>query len=112
MTDDEALQLEIERRACIHTASEMGGGDGEMDCGISEMNHKLRQKAKDIENMLIEDGRLIHAVSELANLYWVLGGKPNGEEYRNSKWGRIKIKDIHWRRAEEVYNLNLPKADW
>jgi hypothetical protein len=55
-------------------------------------------------------------VRNLAHYYWVIDGKPNGEEYRHHpRWGRMKIKDIHWRRAIEkaeiCWNHNAG-GDW
>lgn len=99
MTDDEALQLEIERRALIHTASEIG-----YFCH-PEMYNDLMAKAKDIKNRLKADGRLDEEarVRTLAHQYWLLEGKPNGEEYRYTyPYGKMKIKDIHWLRAKET----------
>jgi hypothetical protein len=45
----------------------------------------------------------IKRISELAHQYWLDDGKPDGEEYRDHRvWGRMKIRDIHWRRASNV----------
>lgn len=54
-------------------------------------------------------------IKELAHSNWVRDGKPNGEKYIDSKWGRIKIKDYHWKKAEEqaeVYLNHGPGGDW
>jgi len=32
----------------------------------------------------------------------VRDGNPNGEEFRDSPFGRMKIKNIHWLKAELV----------
>ena len=55
-------------------------------------------------------------IRKLAHYYWWLDGEPNGEEYRDHpKWGRMKIKDIHWRRAvdtaEAAFHHNAG-GDW
>jgi len=55
-------------------------------------------------------------VRTLAHDNWVRDGRPNGEEYRDHpKWGRMKIKDIHWRRAVDRAEANMhhgPGGDW
>ena len=38
-------------------------------------------------------------VKRQAHIEWIRDGQPNGEEYRDSIWGNIKIKDIHWNEA-------------
>ena len=54
-------------------------------------------------------------IIRLAQREWERDGKPNGEEYRNSKWGRMKIKEIHWRQAMESaegYYSHSAGDDW
>ena len=54
-------------------------------------------------------------IKDIAHELWIQDGKPNGEEYRDSEFGRMKTKDIHWRRAEikaEVYLHHGPGCDW
>jgi hypothetical protein len=52
MTEQEILDLEIERRACLITADELCRGDGYMESARREIIDALRAKAKEIENKL------------------------------------------------------------
>jgi hypothetical protein len=52
MTEQEILDLEIERRACLATADELCKGDGYMESSRREIIDSLRAKAKDIEQLL------------------------------------------------------------
>jgi hypothetical protein len=52
MTEQEILDLEIEKRACIATANELCRGDGYMESARREIIDALRAKAKEIEKKL------------------------------------------------------------
>ena len=52
MTEQEILDLEIERRACLITADELCRDDGYMESARREIIDALRAKAKEIEKKL------------------------------------------------------------
>jgi hypothetical protein len=54
MTEQELVDLEIERRALLMTAAEMSRGDACIETGLYEMVQGLRKRAAEI-------GRIIHA---------------------------------------------------
>jgi hypothetical protein len=52
MTEQELINLEIERRALLETATEMGAQDRIMDTRIREMCNNLQAKAAYIQNII------------------------------------------------------------
>jgi hypothetical protein len=77
-----------------------------------------RQKEQDLatqtNHQLVDEymrtDAAIKRISELAHKYWLDDGKPDGEEYRDHRvWGRMKIRDIHWRRASDVIEADFAR---
>ena len=67
-----------------------------------------------IKNIMLSED-YINYIRRLAHSYWIAEGKPNGDEYRDSKFGRLKVKRIHWLRAEAEAEAALnhsPGSDW
>lgn len=52
MTEQELVELEIERRALIATANEMSKGDACIDSELHEMVKGLRRKAAEIQQII------------------------------------------------------------
>jgi hypothetical protein len=52
MTNQELLELEIERRALIHTANEMSRDDACINIELREMVEGLRKRAEDIRKII------------------------------------------------------------
>lgn len=52
MTEQEIIELEIERRACLETVSELSRGDQCMNIVIFAMTKSLLQKADQIQEKL------------------------------------------------------------
>lgn len=46
-------------------------------------------------------------LEQLAYHFWLADGQPNGEEYVDTWAGPIKIKHIHWIKAEIVADFDL-----
>lgn len=104
MNDQEALK--IERYAFIDAANQIGY------FGNSELYNNLMDKARAIE-LILKDNRKSDnytLIKNLANHYWLIEGMPDGERFSNSIWGQMKIKDIHWKRAQEAFNLGCIKG--
>jgi len=49
MTEQEVIDLEIERRSCLATAAEMSRGDRYIESSVRKIIDDLRAKAKEIE---------------------------------------------------------------
>lgn len=46
-------------------------------------------------------------VTQLAHNFWLEDGQPDGEQYVESLLGPIKIKHIHWIKAELVAEIDF-----
>lgn len=46
-------------------------------------------------------------LQKLAYHFWLSDGQPDGELYIETFSGPMKIKDIHWIKAEIIANLDL-----
>lgn len=41
-------------------------------------------------------------VRQLAHSIWIEEGKPDGEQYIKTMFGLLKLKEIHWIKAESI----------
>ena len=49
-----------------------------------------------------KDENFYSKVRELAFSYWEREGCPDGEVYKDSKFGKMRIKEIHWFMAQHM----------
>jgi Protein of unknown function (DUF2934) len=91
--------------------------DNQKDRDLIEFLNMPEEEEKNMEIEKFNPNEiLLKLIKEKAHKYWEEDGKPDGEEYIDHKyWGRMKIKDIHWKmawNAVEGYWAHNAGGDW
>jgi hypothetical protein len=60
MTQQELIDLEVERQALLHTILEMSKGDARMETGLDQFLRGLENRAKEIQQIIINEMKIRH----------------------------------------------------
>jgi hypothetical protein len=103
MTEQDRINLIIEKKAFQEVVYQLSKGcDARMSCQLDSFLCGIEDKIREIDIKLKMPQEHEDYVRKLAHDNWVRDGNPNGEEFRDSPFGRMKIKNIHWLKAELV----------
>jgi hypothetical protein len=88
------LELEIERRALLHTVNQMSKGDARMETGLNDFLSSLEKKAAKLQIQISEEREA--GIREIANRIWLEEGSPDGESLVHRHGKTMKLKEVHW----------------
>ena len=105
MTEQEILELTIEKAAYREVIKQLSKGDARMECSLDEMLCGLEDNIKDIDEKLNRNtnSKREAEITAIAHRIWLEEGSPDGEKlvHHCGKW--IKLKELHW---------NWAKTEW
>jgi len=98
MTEQEILELTIEKAAYREVIKQLSKGDARMECSLDEMLCGLEDKIKDIDKKLKgqTNSKREAEITAIAHRIWVEAGSPDGEKLVYHCGELVKLKEVQW----------------